>query len=218
MHPPLLLAQLGDWVNPPVPPQPQPGILTRFALESPTTPAVGLLLVGLLVLIALNAQGRLREGLLAAAGAIVAAGAFMLTAMLVETDRERLLARQDALVRAVAGVDLAALDELLAADARMRATRLVAVRESLSRDAIISTVDLALGKLYPVSGVALIERQGVIDGRNAARTQAYVSVQPRDGQKTLAWVAIAWRLEGDGAWRVIEIEPLFISGVMPYQP
>lgn len=215
---PLLLAQLGDWINPPVPALPDPPLFQRFILEHPQFPALFLLVAAVVVLIVLRAQGRLGAGLLVLLGAGALAGGIWLAGTLVRTDREILLERQDRLVFATAAADTDTLGELLSVDARIRATRLALVRSAIGRDEILSIVASTLGGPIRVTDAAIIERQGVIDGPNTARTQVHVRVQPQSGTKTFAWFAIVWRLEPDGVWRVFEIEPLFISGVMPYQP
>jgi hypothetical protein len=215
---PLLLAQIGDWINPPVPPLPDPPLFQRFILEHPEFPALFLLVAAVIVLIVLRAQGRLGAGLLVLLGATVLAGGIWLTGTLVRTDREVLLERQDRLVHATAAADTDTLARFLSVDARVRSTRLAIVRAGIGRDEILAMVESTLGGPVRVSSVAVIERQGVIDGPNTARTQVHLRVQPESGNKTFAWFAIVWRLEPDGVWRVFEIEPLFISGVMPYQP
>lgn len=215
---PLLLAQLGDWINPPVPSLPDPPLFQRFVLEHPEFPALFLVVAAIVVLIVLRAQGRLGAGLFVLLGAAGLAGGIWLTGTLVRTDREILLDRQDRLVQAAAAADTETLAELLSIDARVRSTRLAVVRTGIGRDEILTIVKSTLGGPIRVSSAAVIERQGVIDGPNTARTQVHVRVQPESGSRTFAWFAIVWRLEPDGVWRVFEIEPLFISGVLPYQP
>ncbi|USN99895.1 MAG: hypothetical protein H6810_04325 [Phycisphaeraceae bacterium] len=210
------LAQLGDWINPSVPALPSPPLLEHLVLESPTLPAVALILGGIVILIALRSRNQTRAGLIACAAAIGVAGVIWTAGSLVETKREHLLALQDRLIEATAHANIAALEPLLASDARARSPGLPMLKGGIDRGALINLVESTLGNRYPVASTGIIERQAVIDGPRAARTQVYLAVQPQDFSKTWAWFAIAWRLDPDGQWRAIEIEPLFISGVLAY--
>ncbi|MBZ0172131.1 MAG: hypothetical protein K8E66_07115, partial [Phycisphaerales bacterium] len=159
-----------------------------------------------------------RAGLSVFVAALVLAAGTRLAGSLVRTEREILFDLQDRLIDATAHARVDELDLLLARDARARSARLSQLRGGLDRRGILAMVENALGRVYRVASTAVIERQAVIDGPNAARTQVYLSVQPEDSAKTWAWFAIDWRLDPDGQWRAIEIEPLFISGVLPYGP
>lgn len=217
MFPTIVLAQLGDWINPDVAPLPEPPLLQRYIFEAPTLPAVGLLVAGVIVLIALAVRGRVKAGLVAVLGAGVLAGGLFLAGALVETTREAVLERQDALVAATAEVRLGELDALLAVDARVRDSRLGPLRSGLDRGGILSVVDSVLGGRYRVEEIAIIERQAVIDGPNSARSQVYLRVRAGGSGRTFTWFRVYWRLDPDGEWRAIEIEPLFISGVLRYE-
>lgn len=212
------LAQLGDWINPDIPALPGPPLFQRLVLEAPTLPAVALLVAGVVVLIAMRSRAQLKAGLVALGVAFLFAAGIWTTGSLVETERETLLVLQDRLIDATAHARVDELEPLLARNARARSGRLPQLRGGLDRAQILTTIENTLGRAYAVDSTAVIERQAVIDGPNAARTQVYLSVQPEDYNKTWAWFAIDWRLEPDGRWRAIEIEPLFISGVLTYGP
>lgn len=217
MFPMIVLAQIGDWINPDVAPLPEPPLLQRYIFEAPALPAIGLVIAGVIVLIAFATRGRAKAGLVVMLAAGLLAGSLLLADAMVETTRETVLKRQDELVAATAGVRLAELDGLLEVDARVRGSRLWQLRAGLDRGGILSVVESVLGVRYPVEEIAIIERQAVIDGPNSARSQVYIRVRAGGSGRTFAWFRVYWRLGPDGEWRVIEIEPLFISGVLRYE-
>lgn len=214
----MTLAQLGNWINPDIPPLPQPGLFQRFILENPAPTAVAILLIAAIVLFALRSRGRLSAGLITLAAGAVLAASVMAAGAAVRTQRETLLGLQDQLIDATAHARLVTLDTLLAPDARVPPTRLPQLKGGLRRDAILSTIESTLADRYRVDTVAVIKRQAVIDGPNAARSQVYIRVKPADYATTWAWFAITWRRDPDGRWRATEIDPLFLSGILPYQP
>lgn len=211
------LAQLGNFINPDVPSLPEPPAFERFLFEQPLVPAVAGVLIAIVVFAALRNAGKPKAGLGVAAGVLAVAAGIFTTGALVETDRERLKDEQDALITAVAYADLDALQDMLAEDARLRAPRLRPLVDGLGKDGIITTVRTTTGGAYRVRDIGILERQAVIDGPNAARTQVYIRVESEAAGATLTWFRLAWRRDADGVWRAIEIEPLFLSGVMPYQ-
>jgi predicted RNA binding protein with dsRBD fold (UPF0201 family) len=213
------LAQLGDWINPNVPALPEPGVFQQYVLEQPIILSVALIVGGLIVFIAMRSRNRMRTGAIVfAAAALLSAGVYA-AGSLVRTDRERLLDAQDRLVDATADVRISELNALLAEDVRVRSkSRLPRLRGGLERDQILATVQQVLGERIRLTEVATIERQAVVDGPNAARTQIYLRVDTAELGGSFTWFAIDWRLGADGVWRAVQIEPLFISGVLPYNP
>ena len=213
---PRTLAQLGNFINPDIPALPDPPPLERYLLEQPLVPVVVLLLAGIVAVFALRNAGKPKAGVLALVAAALAASCVVLTATMVTTSREDLLARQDTLVGAVADAEIDTLDRLLSPDARMPPVRIPMLSGGLSRERILSTVASTTGGAYPVGDFGIVERQAVIDGANAARTQIHVRVEPENAGGTFVWFQIAWRLDPQEGWRAVEIEPLFMSGVLPY--
>lgn len=216
-----LLAQLGNFLNPDVAPLPEPSAFQRFVLEQPTLPAVALAVLGVVAFFALRGSATsAKHAPLALLALLALAGLLLATGTLVQTDREFLIDRQDALIDAVANADIPVLDRMLAQDALFRGVQAPFLRDGLGREQILATVRSILGERYDVSTVGRIERQAVIDGPNAARTQIYLRVATENSGQTWAWFLIGWRLDpgpsGEPEWKAIEIEPLFISGVLPY--
>ncbi len=215
MHTPTL-AQL-DRIFADIPPLPEPPLLERLVFEQPILLAAGLFAAGLVALFTLRNAGKFKEGFIALAVSVLLVAGLMLTAHLVTTDRETLRTKQDALIESVAVADIDALDSLLSPDARIPPVNLSLLSGGLKRPQILTTVAATTGGAYRVADYAVLERQAVIDGANAARTQAHIRVESAVGGPTLTWFRIAWRLDPDRGWEAVEIEPLFISGVLPYK-
>lgn len=195
-----------------VPALPKPPALEAVVFESPLLAAVALVVVGIATVFTLRASGKDRIGVVIGGAMVVAAGALLVTAAMVETARERMSRRTRELVRATATVDVEALRELLAADARLVGDRVPLVRglDARSRDEILSLVQTHIGG-ERVDDWAVLKMQAKRDGPNAGRTQTQVRVDA--GGPNFSWWRIDWRMDEDGEWRVIGIEPLFIGGL-----
>ena len=214
----MTLAQLGNWINPDIPPLPPPGLFQRLVLEHPAPTAIGVILIAIVLLLTFRRRDRLAAGMTALIAGAALSAAIMLTGAAVRTQRETLLELQDELIDATAHARPAPLAHLLAEDARVPPTRLPRLKGGLRRDAILAVVDEMLGDRYPIDTVAVIERQAVVDGPNTARSRVYLRVKPAEYPTTWTWFAITWRRDPDGPWRATEIKPLFISGILPYHP
>ena len=210
------LAQL-DRLFADIPPLPEPPLLERLLFESPFLLAAGLFVAGLVAVFSFRNAGKGRAGVIALGVCVLLCVGVFLSATLVTTDRETLLEKQDALVSSVATADTDALDRLLSPDARMPSVNLSLLSGGLKRQQILTTIAATTGGAYPVEDYAILERQAVIDGANSARTQIHVRVESSAGGPTLTWFRIGWRLDHDRGWEAVEIEPIFISGVLPYK-
>ncbi|MFI4898868.1 MAG: hypothetical protein ACIARR_13720, partial [Phycisphaerales bacterium JB059] len=195
-----------DEFTPQIAPLPQPSAPVRFALETPF-PVIGVLLIlGLGAVLVLNARAKLRTGLLVLCVAALLAGALGLLAGLVETPREVLQARTRELVGALAELDEPAMRTVLHRDV---AVQVRGARAFEGRDAVIRGAQTRLSGGVSIDSYAIPEVQAVIDGENAARTQARVrhagpSVPPA------SWWRIDWyRASPEAPWEAIRIEPLW---------
>jgi hypothetical protein len=211
------LAQLDRIFGSNVPPLPEAPLLERLVFEQPIPLAVGLFIAGIVSLVALRNAGKVKAGLIALGVSILLIAGLMLTAGTVTTDREKLLDLQDTLVGAVAEADIGTIDGILSPGATVPPVNLSPISGGLRREQILTTVAATTGGAYRVSDYAILERQATIDGANSARTQIHLRVESAIGGPTLTWFRIAWRLDPNRGWEAIEIEPLFISGVMPYK-
>lgn len=196
-----------------VPPLPKPPALESLLLESPTLLIVALAAVALAAFFGFRAQGQSSRGSLIAGIALVLAGALFLLSRMVTTPREKMATQTRELVRAAAEVDIPALNELMVPDARLITGRfrVIAGMDGASREQIIAGVEERIGGRYRVDEWAVLKLQATQDGPAVGRTQTQVRVNA--GGLNFSWWKIDWRLQEDGQWRVVGIEPLFISGV-----
>jgi hypothetical protein len=199
-----------DEFTPQIAPLPQPSIPVRFALETPF-PVIGVLLIlGLGAVLVLNARARLRTGLVVLSVAALLAGGLGLLAGMVETPREVLQERTRELVDALAQLDQAGMRSVLHEDV---AVQVRGARAFEGRDAVIRGAQTRLGGSVSIESHAIPEVQAVIDGENAARTQARVR-HTGTGVPPASWWRIDWyRASPESPWEAIRIEPLWISGV-----
>ena len=192
-----------------IPPLPEPGLIERWVLESPFALVLSLALIGIAGLVVFNARGHLRTGLMVQGAAALLAGASILVSILVETPRERLMDRTRTLVAALAKVDTNALTSAIHEDAT------VDVRGTMSfegRDRIIKAAERYVGSSTRIDSHSVPEIQGVVDGPNAARTQARVR-HSGDQIPPASWWRISWyRASESEPWVAIKIEPLWIAG------
>lgn len=209
------LAQLGAYFGQDVPPLPEPSLIQKTLFEQPTLPAIALAFLAVIAVIAFRGAGRPKAGLIALCVGFLLAIGLMASGRLVHTEREALLDAQDALVASVARADIGVLGSHLEPDARLRG--LPSIGTAGTREGILSLVASTTGGAYRVRDFGIVKRQGVVDGPNTARTQAYIRVEPEAiGTPTFVWFRLVWRRTPDG-WRALEIEPLFISGYLDYK-
>jgi hypothetical protein len=195
-----------------VPALPKPPALEAMVFETPLLASVALVVAGLAAVFTLRASGKGRLGLVIGGVMVICAGGLLVTAAMVETARERMSRRTRELVRATATVDVNALRGLLAPDARLVGDRIALARglDADSREEILSLVQTHIGG-ERVDDWAVLKMQAKRDGPNTGRTQTQVRVDI--GGPNFSWWRIDWRLDEDGEWRVIGIEPLFIGGL-----
>lgn len=194
-----------------VAPLPAAPALEVALFESPLAVVFALVVLSLAAFFVLRSRGG-AAFVGAGVGLALAAGVFVVS-VIVTTPRERMSSGTRELVRAAVEVDAGALRELLAPDARLVSGkfRSVAGMDSVGREQIISGVEDVVGQRYGVEKWAVLKVQATRDGPNVGRTQVQVRVEA--GGMSFSWWKIDWRLEDDGVWRVVGIEPLFISGV-----
>ncbi len=191
-----------------VPPLPKPPALESLLFESPSTPIIALFVIALALFFGLRAQGHASRGLICAGLALLLAGILFLISTLVTTPREHMAQRTRDLVRAATEVDIPTLESLIAPDARLFWPRRA---EPFTRTDILERVRRDLGDNYRVESWAVLKMQAVRDGPTVGRTQTQVRINA--GGINFSWWKIDWRLGDDDQWRVVGIEPLFISGL-----
>lgn len=209
---PCLLAQVPGLDIPTPSGLPSPGPVSLYLFERPMLPAAVLLVSAVVLYVVCNTRGKPGRGF-ALAGAMVAlAGALVLTASFVRTDREILLEQSRRLVRAVATADPATAGAILADDCRLEPRGPVPAAD---RDRILALLasDFASGASNAVREHAILEAQASIDGPNVGRAQIKVRVTPEStGAPFFSWWLLDFRSDPPGGWRVTRITPLSLSG------
>lgn len=210
------LAQAG--FDAPAPPDlPGPPLFSHVFFEAPLLPAAALVLLGIVLYVVLNSRAKPGKGFVLGATCLALAGGLFLTANMVRTPRERVLAQSKRLVDAVAGADTGELGPLLADDCHLEPTR---ISPSLDKPGILAaTRQFADAGANAIKEHAIVEAQASLDGPNVARAQLKVRVTPQaTGAPMLSWWRIDFRKDGDGAWRAARITPLSMTGMGELSP
>ena len=194
-----------------IPELPAPPIFERLLFENPWLLAVILGVVGIAAGFTLFRAGRTRAGGIAALAMLALAGLAAFVSNTVETAREQLSAQTRELVRAAAEGDVPAARSLLAENARI--TGGFAIIQSVSgRDRVLQLIERDLKRYAGVNDHRVLEVRAHRDGPNLGRTHVRVRVEG-NGYMNFSWWRLDWRDPGDGTWRAINIEPLWIQGL-----
>jgi hypothetical protein len=194
-------------------PLPGPSMGTRLLFENPLPVTLVLLVAGLVLYVVLNARGRFKQGLALAGACVLVAGGLWILAALVQTEHEKMRGAARDLVDAVATVDLAQMDELLAPEARLSS---VPTLGDMGKAAIIEAVggNLGPGRVFEIDEYAIQEMQTALDGPSSGRVQLRMRVDVKQmGYPNVSWWALGLSLGPDGNWRVVSIRALAIRGV-----
>lgn len=191
-----------------------PPLWQEWLFENPW-PLVIVLIVLAVVLRLMATRSRRPRGYrfnYAALGALLAAlGVYLLT-VFVETDRERLVDRTRQLVAATAPLDTAAIDALIARGAVVTGP---AGETWVLYDDIRPELERAVGR-HGIARHAL--RSLAADVVSSVRGRSLLSLSTTTDDLGLPirtqWL-ITWRKEGDGTWRVIELQWLEFQGQPP---
>lgn len=195
----------------PVPMLSDPPMLERMVLESPWLAVAGLALLGLLAGWLLAKQGRRRAAIAATISGPALAAAVAITASVVTTTRERLIADTRELIATTAAADITRLESFLAPDLTLR---VFWVNRNHTRTEVLDLVRQYPGGQTPVKSWQINESSASVDGPNAARTQVHITT--RSPSATLydipmgSWWRIEWRKNPapDDTWSVRGIECL----------
>lgn len=194
-----------------VPPLPKPPALEHYLYESPWL--LILLIVGLLVVVSftLNRQGRARGAMVAAVvGVVASAGVYGVSAA-VQTPREVVSAQTRELVDLVARADVAGVDPMIHPEGRLL---WLGGRMEYSKAQLLERIESDLKRTYPLRSWRILKLQATQDGPSVARTQVQVRVETESAGLNFSWWRMDWqRVGARGEWRLVGIEPLFISGM-----
>ncbi|MBX3385664.1 MAG: hypothetical protein KF768_03755 [Phycisphaeraceae bacterium] len=207
-----------------VPQLPRPPLWEVWLFESAWTPAIGLLAAGVVAFWLLNRAGKARQGALAGAGCVAAAGALLLTAMLVETPREQMVERTRALIRVTAdqlGATIARGEDPPLADLLAEDVVLMMGGQDwlIGSDQVMAQVETVPKWGVRVERAAVVRSSAQSRDRNSGFTQVWVRAE---GNFALArsWWRIGWRRESDPGdpsgyrWRATTIDCLQLDGMV----
>ncbi len=184
-----------------------PNPITHALLESPTIPAIGAIVLGTVLLLALRSRGQTKPAVAVFLGGLLLGIGVFTSAALVTTDREHLTESTAQLVNAAAAGDSTTLTTLLHPDVRVRAR----FASPSSRDDIIALCQTRAARI--VEEIIVRETQAQVMGERTARTMVKVRVHTGMGQN-ISWWMIDWeRATPDSdEWRATRIEPVWIQG------
>lgn len=196
-----------------VPPLPDPPLVQRFAMESPLLPAIGLIIIGILVGVLLARRAQAKAGGLVALLCALAAGCLLATGALVTTDREVVLDRSRAFIEAVAEGDADAAEALMSDSLRVEFAGEAAPR--LDKETMLGVIR-SFNTRLSLSSYSVPTTQASIDGGGFARSQIQVRVTPEMTElPTTSWWRLDWRQDAGGRWRINGLECLLFNGREP---
>jgi hypothetical protein len=192
-------------------------IVERLLFEQPWPLIAGLLFLAVVAFVVLNRRGLVRAGLIVLALGVALGAGVLLLARAVQTPREAMTEATIALVHAAAATDSAALERLLAPDARLFSRfaqpGAAAPEGGLDRPAIIAAARRVLREQWPLKEHSVDEVQAETAGPGSGRTQVRVRVVVEQWQIPYSsWWRVDWQKGPDGAWRAVLIEPLELPG------
>jgi hypothetical protein len=196
-----------------VEPLPKPPFFAGLMDGQPWLISAILLLLGLGILVVFRNQGKPRQGSGIFLGLAALAIALQVAAALITTDRERLTAATQELVRATATAQTAVVEGFLASDVRLvteggRLGPLALPRTGWDKDEILSQIRRTIGGSYQLKEYAILRTQAEQRGPTAGRTQVRIRVVPEQyPAPTISWWRIEWRKE-HGEWKAVLIQPL----------
>lgn len=184
-----------------------PDPFTHALFESPMIGAIGALVLGVVLMLALRSRGNTKAALLALLGGSILCGSMFLSASLVTTQRERLIDATSDLVVAAATGDAPTLENLLHPDVRVRAR----FASPSGRDEIIALCQTRAARI--VEDIVVRETQAQVMGERTARTLVKVRVHTGSGQN-ISWWMLDWERPAPDSttWSATRIEPVWIQG------
>lgn len=185
---------------------PEAPLLERWLYEAPWTPAVALVVLGVVAAVLLMRMQRPRVlfALVTLAASLALAGFLVLVAARVETTRELLARRTGDLVRAVLSADAATVDRELSPGF---ALTLLGRSSGRNRAYVVGAVRGDIAQRYGAKSSELRWVRASVDGPGAARTQVSVLAQSELlGAPTPTVWMLSWRTDGQGRWMVTRLE------------
>jgi len=195
-----------------IPELPSPPLFEQLLFENQWLLAVILVVIGLAVCLVMFKAGRRRAGGLTLLIMAVLASVAVLVSTKVVTAREQMEARSRELVRATIEGDTPALREILAENARLTGGFAV-IRSAGNREQLLALVESDVQRFSGIDNYRVLEVRAHRDGPNLGRTHVRVRVGQEGGYINFSWWRLDWRDPGDGTWRAVGIEPLWVQGL-----
>ncbi len=193
-------------------PQPlDPGPLwMRMLLESPWYAGAILAVLAVVMYVVLNRLGKFATGVKIAGALVLLAAGFIVTATMVETQREKLKAVAMQLVGAVAAGNGSGVAGLLSDDAQLVYHL---SPEGLGKAEIVALVESRFSSDLRVKDWSVLESQATLDGPAAGRVQIKVRVVGAEWNvPNVSWWRIDLGRRGE-SWVVKGISPIAVAGV-----
>ncbi|MFK7758367.1 MAG: hypothetical protein AB8C13_00290 [Phycisphaerales bacterium] len=183
--------------------------LTSAMFESPLIAMVGLVLMGVLLLLALRSRAQIKAGLIAFLCSLLLAGGLWVSSTLVETDRESVsnIARQ--LVDATATGDRSRLESIMIPSITVTAS----FASAQGRDKV---VDLAAKRVPPiVDSYTIPEIRADLPGPRVARTMIKIRAKSDSAPLGSSWWMVNWQRSSPDSsdWLATSIQPVWIQGI-----
>ena len=183
-----------------VPSLPRPPAAAHYLFEAPGLGVVALLAIGISVLVVFNRRAQIGRGVAIGGACVLAAAAWWMTARLVTTTREVLIARSGALVEAAGRIDTDALGPLIGDQVRV-----IPWRDSIGRDDLLDDLESVVRGRGGVESARVVTSSATVDGPNVGRTLVRVRVELSAPAPPLSWWRIDW-VRSDGQWRAVRLE------------
>ena len=183
--------------------------LASAMFEDPLIAMVGLVLIGILLLLALRSRAQTKAGLIALLCSFLLASGLWVSSTLVETDRETVSSIARQLVQATASGDRSELESMMIPSISVTAS----FASAQGRDKV---VDLAVRRVPPiVDSYTIPEIRADLPGPRVARTMIKIRAKSDSAPLGSSWWMVNWeRSSSDSSdWRASSIQPVWIQGI-----
>lgn len=183
--------------------------LSVAMFEDPLIAMVGLVLMGVLLLLALRSRAQTKAGFIALLCSLLVASGLWVSSTMVETDRESVSSIARQLVQATASGDRSGLESMMIPSITVNAS----FASAQGRD---NVVDLAAKRVPPiVDSYTIPEIRADLPGPRVARTMIKIRAKSDSATLGSSWWMVHWeRSSADSSdWRASSIQPVWIQGL-----
>ncbi|MFZ4574746.1 MAG: hypothetical protein ACOYN0_10140 [Phycisphaerales bacterium] len=188
---------------------PGPPFLEGWFFESPLTPAILLVVAGIIGFGTFRAKGQLGRARAALAAGVVLPAALFVLAAAVTTQREQLRRLASDLVGATAAADAQRVSGMLGDTCTLTEPM---TRRELGREELLDAISSRIPG-FEIAEHSVKAAQASVENDRFATVQIKVFVNSRAGGPNNSWWRLDYEKTAEGRWVVIRIRPLAISGV-----